>query len=148
SLLAAIDLTRTPMGARMLRRWLTQPLLDPASIGARHDAVGWLAERRPNRERLCDLVGSLPDLERLAGRAAQQTLNPREMLAIAASARVLPEIVDGLRGELPSLLADMRAEIGEFRALADQIERTIEDPPPANFGEGVIRSGCSPDLDE
>jgi DNA mismatch repair protein MutS len=148
SLLAAIDLTRTPMGARMLRRWLTQPLLDRVAIEARHDAVGWLADRRSERERLFDLVGALPDLERLAGRAAQRSLNPRETLAIATAARVLPAIVDGLPGDLPPLLADVRSGIGDFRALAEQIERTVEDPPPATFGEGVIRHGCSAELDE
>ena len=148
SLLAAIDLTRTPMGARMLRRWLTQPLLDRVAIEARHDAVGWLADGRPVRERLCDLIGSLPDLERLAGRAAQRSLNPRESLAIAAAARVLPSIADGLFGEPPSLLAGLRSEVGDFRALAEQIERTVEDPPSASFGEGVIRQGCSSELDE
>ena len=88
SLLAAIDLTHTPMGTRMLRRWLTQPLLDREAIEARHDAVGWLADRRPLREALGDLVGSLPDLERLASRTAQRSLNPRETIAIASAARV------------------------------------------------------------
>jgi DNA mismatch repair protein MutS len=148
SLLAAIDLSRTPMGARTLRRWLTQPLLDRAAIEARHDAVGWLVERRPVRERLGDFVGSLPDLERLAGRAAQRSLSPREMLAIAAAARVLPAIVESLTGELPSFLTELRSEIRDFRPLAEQIERTIEDPPPASFGEGIIRHGCSAELDE
>jgi len=148
SLLAAIDLTRTPMGARMLRRWLTQPLLDRTAIEARHDAVSWLAERRTTREQLAELLGALPDLERLASRAAQRTLTPREMLGIAAAARVLPEIVGGLAGDVPALVAELRGQVGELRQLAERIERTIEDPPPAAFGEGVIRQGCSTELDE
>jgi len=148
SLLGAIDLTRTPMGARMLRRWLTQPLLDRTAIEARHDAVAWLVDRWQTREALGKLVGSLPDLERLASRAAQRSLNPREAIAIALAARVLPEIVGGLHGEIPPLLAELRAQVGDFKALAQQIERTIEDPPPASFGEGIIRQGCSSELDE
>jgi DNA mismatch repair protein MutS len=148
SLLAAIDLTRTPMGARMLRRWLTQPLLDRTAIRGRHDAVGWLGERLATREGLADLLGALPDLERLASRAAQRSLNPREMIAIASAARQLPTVVERLTGGLPALLGDVRGQIGEFRELADQIERTIEDPPPATFGEGIIRPGCSAELDE
>jgi DNA mismatch repair protein MutS len=136
------------MGARTLRRWLNQPLLDRVAIEARHDAVAWLAARRAVRERLADLVGSLPDLERLAGRAAQRSLNPRETLAIAAAARVLPSIVAELEGSLPVLLAELRSEIGDFGELAEWIERTVEDPPPATFGEGVIRRGCSAELDE
>jgi DNA mismatch repair protein MutS len=148
SLLAAIDHTRTPMGARMLRRWLTQPLLDRASIEARHDAVAWTIERGRHREQLVDAVGALPDLERLASRAAQQSLNPREMLAIASAARVLPKVADGLATQPPALLVELRQDIGDFLDLAERIEQTVEDPPPPNFGEGVIRPGLSAELDE
>jgi DNA mismatch repair protein MutS len=148
SLLAAIDLTETPMGARALRRWLTQPLLDRAAIEARHDAVGWLVERRAVRAALGETLGALPDLERLASRAAQRTLNPREALAVASAARKLPKVTARLSGELPSLLTDLRSDLGDFAGLAEQIELTIEDPPPAAFGEGVVRPGCSAELDE
>ncbi|MGE3271397.1 MAG: DNA mismatch repair protein MutS [Chloroflexota bacterium] len=148
SLLAAIDSTQTPMGARTLRRWLTQPLLDRASIQARHDAVGWLVEHRPARAGLAETLSALPDLERLASRAAQRSLNPRESLAIAAAVRRLPDIARRLSGDVPSLLADLRGGLGTFDDLAARIERTIEDPPAAQFGEGVIRAGCSAELDE
>jgi DNA mismatch repair protein MutS len=148
SLLAAIDLTRTPMGARTLRRWLTQPLLDCEAIRARHDAVDWLIGRRAGRSEIADALGVLPDLERLAGRAAQRSLSPRETLAIASAARRLPDIVTRLAGDLPPLLAELRSQIGDFRDLAERIEQTIEDPPPATFGEGVIRRGCAAELDE
>jgi DNA mismatch repair protein MutS len=148
SLLAAIDQTGTAMGARMLRRWLTQPLLDRSAIEARHGAVGWLVERRRACEALADDLAALPDLERLASRAAQRSLNPRETLAIAGAARRLPSIVERLSGDLPALLCEMRAQIGDFQDLAERIERTIEDPPPASFGEGIVRKGCHPELDE
>jgi DNA mismatch repair protein MutS len=147
SLLATIDLTRTPMGARMLRRWLTQPLLDRSAIEARHDVVAWLVDRRAIRDQIAELLGSLPDLERLASRSAQRSLAPRETLAIAAAARILPEIVSSLRDQPPPLLTEIRAGIGDFRALAERVERTVEDPPPASFGEGIIRPGCSEELD-
>src|SRR4051812_35606949 len=64
SLLGAIDLTRTPMGARMLRRWLPQPLLDRTAIEARHDAVAWLFGKRIASDALADDLAALPDLER------------------------------------------------------------------------------------
>jgi DNA mismatch repair protein MutS len=148
SLLAAIDLTRSAMGARTLRRWLTQPLLDRTTIEARHDAVGWLVERRAVRTELGDQLGALPDLERLASRAAQRSLSPREAIAVAGAARRLPTLVDGLRGDTPDLLAELREQVGDFRDLADRIERTMADPPPAAFGEGMIRPGVSAELDE
>src|SRR5204862_8171744 len=115
---------------------------------ARDDAVAWLGARLVARESLADTLGALPDLERLASRAAQRSLNPREMLAIAAAARRLPAIRDGLSGGASPLLDELGCQIGDFRELAEQAERTIEDPPPAGFGDGVIRRGCSAELDE
>ena len=155
SLLAAIDQTRTPMGARMLRRWLTQPLLDRSAIEARHDAVQWSTGKRIASEALADDLGALPDLERLASKAAQKSLSPRETIAIAAAARRLPEIARRLptvamgdTDNVPRLLAEIHGQVGDFEELAERIERTVEDPPAATFGEGVIRRGCLPELDE
>jgi DNA mismatch repair protein MutS len=148
SLLGAIDLTRTPMGARMLRRWLTQPLLDRTAIEARHDAVGWFVGKRIASDALAEDLAALPDLERLASRAAQRSLNPRETLAIASAARRLPSIVQRLGAAPSGLIAVIRGQFGDFQQLAERIERTIEDPPPAQFGEGIIRKGCHPELDE
>ncbi|MFN8634676.1 MAG: DNA mismatch repair protein MutS [Chloroflexota bacterium] len=148
SLLAAIDETRTAMGARTLRRWLTQPLLDAEAIRARHDAVDWLLGHRATREPVAEILRQLPDLERLASRAAQRSLNPRETIAIAAAARRLPGVVERLAGDVPPLLVELRGQVGDFERVAARIERTVEDPPPASFGEGVIRRGCNPELDE
>ncbi|MCC7371969.1 MAG: DNA mismatch repair protein MutS [Chloroflexi bacterium] len=148
SLLAAIDQTATAMGARALRRWLTQPLLDLTSIRERHDAVGWLVDCRLVRGGLLDTLSALPDLERLASRAAQRALNPREILAIARAVRRLPSIAEALRGDVPSLLADLHEMPAGFESLADRIVTCVEDPPAAQFGEGVIKAGCSAELDE
>ncbi|MDP8921344.1 MAG: DNA mismatch repair protein MutS, partial [Chloroflexota bacterium] len=148
SLLEAVDETSTAMGARLLRQWLTRPLLDPDQIVARHDAVGWLVDHRDERSTLAEALGRLPDLERLAGRAAQRILNPREALALAVGARLLPTLVETLAGAAVPLLAELRGRIGDFRELADRIEATVASPPPANFGEGIIRPGCSTELDE
>jgi DNA mismatch repair protein MutS len=148
SLLATIDETRTVMGARMLRRWLTQPLLDAEVIVGRHGAVEWLVGRRAVRSRLGDDLAAFPDLERLASRAAQRTLSPREMLALAGAIRLIPSIRSTLSEADAGLVSESRDQLGDFLALAERIDQTIEDPPPASFGEGVIRRGCSVELDE
>src|SRR5581483_2079260 len=118
----AVDETRTPMGARMLRRWLSQPLLDAASIVARHDAVAWLAAHRAVRGRLAEALAAFPDLERLSSRAAQRTLTPREMLALAGAIRLLPSVRSVLGEAPPGLLAEAREQPGDFTPLAARIE--------------------------
>jgi DNA mismatch repair protein MutS len=76
SLLWAIDRTRTPMGARLLRAWLSSPLVDPARIGERHDAVAELVEVPPVRQRLAARLSGMADLSRLASRLAQDRSGP------------------------------------------------------------------------
>src|SRR5690349_19884122 len=106
-------------------------------------------------EALADDLAALPDLERLDSKAAQKSISPREAIAIAAAARRLPEIARrlpkdgaGQAGDPVRLLAEIHGQIGDFAELAERIEQTVEDPPPASFGEGVIRRGCHPELDE
>ncbi|MGE5753211.1 MAG: DNA mismatch repair protein MutS, partial [Deltaproteobacteria bacterium] len=81
SLLWAIDRTRTPMGARLLRTWLAAPLVDPARIGERHDTVAELVEAPTARQELSRLLSGMPDLSRLASRLAQDRSGPRDVAA-------------------------------------------------------------------
>ncbi|MCC6177859.1 MAG: DNA mismatch repair protein MutS [Chloroflexi bacterium] len=148
SLLEAIDETRTTMGARLLRHWLTRPLLDADAIHERQDAVNWLVEHRTARGRLGDLLAALPDLERLGGKAAQRSLSPRDMLALAAACRLLPSVRECIVEASDALLGGLRSRLADFDTLADDAERTVEDPPPAQFGEGIVRTGRCQELDE
>jgi len=148
SLLATVDETRTAMGARLLRQWVTRPLLDREPLLARQDAVEWLVGERASRARFAEQLGRLPDLERLAGRAAQGLLLPREALALAAGLRVLPTLRAELERAPAALLAGVAAALEDFSALADRVEETVESPPATSFGDGVVRAGCSAELDE
>ncbi|MBA2450203.1 MAG: DNA mismatch repair protein MutS, partial [Chloroflexi bacterium] len=148
SLLGVLDETRTTMGARLLRQWVSRPLLDPASIGARQAAVGCLVADRATRAKLASSLGRLPDLERLAARAGQGILNPRETLALAAGVRLLPELKQGLGNLGAPILVDIGRRLEDFSDIADLVERTLEDPPALTFGEGVVRAGWSSELDE
>jgi DNA mismatch repair protein MutS len=148
SLLHALDDTRTAMGARLLKEWVSRPLLDAERIRWRHEAVRVLVGDRRRRGELAEQLERLPDLERLAGRAAQRILAPREALALAAGARVLPRLRDALEGVEASALTEAGHRLGDFSELAERVERTIADPPPTSFGDGVIRAGLSSELDE
>jgi DNA mismatch repair protein MutS len=145
SLLEVLDRTRTPMGARLLRRWLAQPLLDQAEIRARQDAVQAVGERPAARADLAALLADLPDLERLAGRAFQGRLAPRDCLALAAGLGLVPrlgEAVTSCGAGLGELRLDPVPEIGHLVA-----ERLSDDPPPV-VGPGLMRAGFSSELDE
>ena len=147
SLLKAIDKTSSPMGARMLSRWLGNPLVDRALIEERLDRVEALQSRPLPRQEIQALLAQLPDLERLAGRATQRIITPREALALA----------DGMQlaGQVPPLLADcglalqaISERIVPADSLVERIrEMLVEDPPP-HFGEGQIRDGQVAELDE
>jgi DNA mismatch repair protein MutS len=145
SLVAAIDLTRTPMGGRLLRQRLGQPLLDPAAIEERLDELQWFYERGVLRERVRALLAKVPDLERLLTRAGAGRATPREIAGVAGGLRqaaMLGNLIaeDGWR--------DQRLRSPDIDRLAILIESTLADDPPASPETGgVIRAGFSTDLD-
>ncbi len=140
TLLETIDRTLTPMGGRLLRRWLLAPLVDPAAINARLDAVETLLEDGRGRARLREALDGVRDLERLAGRAALGRATPRELGALRDSIQRLPDVAGAHTLSLSlDLLADIGAELG--RALVER--------PPAQLEEGdAIRPGYDRELDE
>ena len=155
SLLSTIDETRTSMGGRMLRRWVGQPLLDHEPLDARLDAVAWFHDRPLARERTADLLKSMPDLERLAGRVAAGRAAPRGspggarlrgLEAVPDLAALLDPTEGGEEGSggVDGLLArlDPCADVAEVIA-----EAVVDDPPAALSDGGVMRSGVDEELD-
>src|SRR6266852_730085 len=147
SLLRVLDRTGTPMGARLLRAIVGQPLLDAARINERLDAVERLASDATLRSRLVDALHGLPDLERLAIRAGQQLLMPRECLALATGLELIPRVQRALatRSEQPRLL-EQAVPNPAPEAIAD-IHATLRDGATV-FEEGVIKPGVSAELDQ
>ena len=144
TLLAVVDHTVTPMGARLLRQWLLAPLTDVAAIAARHDAVGTLAADEGRRTALRDALDGVRDLERLGAKAAARRAVPRDLGALRASFERLPRLAAELR--------DLYGLDRGFDALADLAGRVavalVDHPPPA-LGDGdTIRPGHSAALDE
>ena len=149
SLLSVLDKTRTPMGGRLLRRRLTQPLLDIAAINRRLDAVEAWVKAPLARAELREKLRGIGDLERWTNRCTQNIATPRDLVGLRQSLRLLPEI--------KRLLVEAGAEpstptpIGELdlcqEALA-LLESALADDPPATLQNGgVIRPGYSAELD-
>ncbi|MGE3164848.1 MAG: DNA mismatch repair protein MutS [Planctomycetota bacterium] len=151
SLLGHLDRTRTPMGARQLREWLTAPLLDTAEILARQGAVAALLAARDARRALRESLRRVRDIERLASRLPLGRVNGRDLRALSQSLREVPEIrrhLDGLEPKILQALAEALPH-DPLREIAEAIDRAIVDEPPLTVKEGgVIRDGYEPELDE
>ncbi len=146
TLLDVIDRTLTPMGGRLLRRWLLAPLVDPGAINARLDAVQVLVGDGRGRERLREALDGVRDLERLAGRAALGRATPREMGALRDSILRLPDVAGALsavEGDLVFPALDLLTDIGE------ELGRALVERPPAQLDDGdTIKAGYDRDLDD
>src|SRR5438132_710039 len=153
TLLGVLDRTMTPMGARLLRAWLLAPLVDPAAITARLDAVEVLVGDVRGRDRLREALDGVRDVERLAGRAALGRATPRELGALRDSILRLPDVraaLDGLeaRGRA-SLLEEAADRLDLLQDLGDELTRALVERPPAQASDGdAIRAGYDHELDE
>src|SRR6266404_2590681 len=153
TLLGVIDRTLTPMGGRLLRRWLLAPLVDPAAINARLDAVAVLVGDGRGRERLREALDGVRDLERLAGRAALGRATPREMGALRDSILRLPDVagaVGGFDGRERSAMLEATAQDLDLLAdIGEELSRAFVDHPPAQLDDGdAIRPGYDSGLDD
>ncbi len=160
SLVATIDLTLTPMGGRLLRKWLRHPLLDLTELKARQDAIEWFCKRETVREKLRDALGNVLDIERLLGRVRRRMAVPAEIVALAHSLRGIPQIRAALEkskaassasseGSKARAPADFMAPLEQCDDLFDFVGRAITERPSSDFERGgIIRPGFSTELDE
>ncbi|MFU8819040.1 MAG: DNA mismatch repair protein MutS, partial [Desulfurivibrio sp.] len=148
SLLAALDYTRTPMGARQLRKSLLMPLKDIHAIRHRLDAVAELLRDQKLGRRLDRALGAVYDLERLNSRAVLGSANARDLTALKLSLAQLPEIKQ-LLGPRPGLLGELAGEIDLLDDLHDLLAAAIREDAPVGLREGnLIRPGYHAELDE
>jgi DNA mismatch repair protein MutS len=149
SLLATLDYTTTPMGARLLKRRLLSPLRDVARIRARLQAVEQLFIDSRLRENLRDLLADVYDLERLNSRVVLGSANPRDLLAIRNTLAQIPAVKNHVAAIKEGLLHQIGADLNELPETKTLLEKCIRDDAPASLREGkIIREGFHPELDE
>jgi DNA mismatch repair protein MutS len=149
SLLDVLDDTVTPMGARLLGEWLSNPLTDPAAINRRLDAVEELTRDPLLCRDLRDQLQKSYDLERLSSRVATGRASPRDLGSLAATLALLPKLKAKLSGRRSDLLQTLDARLDLCPEIRAEIEAALVDEPPLVINEGnIIRPGVNPQLDE
>ncbi len=147
SLLWVLDKTRTALGARLLKRWLEQPLLDPDRIEERLDAVEEFFNNFALGEQLTNLLEKVYDLERLLGRVHNENANARDLIALCSTLAVLPEIRQALMTG-GSCMQKLAVRLPQLEELTSYLQNSLADDPPQTLKEGgLIRSGFNAELD-
>lgn len=149
SLLKVLDKTLCPMGSRMLRRWLMLPLLDPAAINRRLDAVQTFFDNREMRERGREAVRTTGDIERLGSRVASGKITPREMVQLSNGVKGAMVLRNLLQEEGNDVLRALAASMPDVSEVAQWIDAQINPDATNSFGKSpIIAEGVDSELDE
>ena len=148
SLLWVIDKTKTAMGARLLRKFIEQPLIDRQEIERRLDAVEELKNNAISREELREYLSSIYDLERLVCKITYQSANPRDLIAFERSLKMLPHIKYILKEMKSPLLQELHDGLDTLEDLCELVENAVREEPPIAMREGgIIKEGYNEEVD-
>ena len=149
SLLWVLDKTRTAMGARTLRSYVEQPLIDVDEINNRLTAVEELKEKPMLRDEIREYLNPIYDLERLISRISYKSANPRDLVAFASSLEMIPYIRQILKDFDAPIIKRIYEDMDDLEDVTGLIKSAIiEDPPLAQKEGGIIREGYNPDVDK
>ena len=148
SLLWVLDKTKTAMGARALRKFIEQPLIDRTEINRRLDAVDELKNEAISREELREYLSPVYDLERLVCKITYQSANPRDLIAFETSLAMMPHVKCILQDMKSPLLKELYENLDPLEDLCTLVKKAIkEDPPIAMKEGGIIRDGYNEEVD-
>ena len=148
SLLWVLDKTKTAMGARLLRSFIEQPLIEKEEINKRLQAVQELKDNAICREELREYLSPVYDLERLISKISYKTANPRDLIAFQTSLSMLPHIKYILSTLKSPLLAEVNEDLDTLEDVCGLIEKAIMEDPPIQIKDGgIIREGYNEEID-
>ncbi|MDA0705525.1 MAG: DNA mismatch repair protein MutS [Proteobacteria bacterium] len=148
TLAGIMDRCKSPMGSRLLRRWLQRPLRDTATLLGRYQAVETL-QASGTLDRVQAVIDGIGDVERVLARVALRSARPRDLRALGEALSRLPELRRQIDGLPSPALADLRVQIGDHRQHCDLLQKAIiENPPMLLRDGGVIAGGYDEQLDE
>ncbi len=148
TLLWVLDKTKTPMGGRLIRSWIENPLLSPVAIGKRLNAVQELYEKEIERKEIALALGGIGDMERIVARAAYGTANARDLLNLASALGEIPSLISLLGSPSSAELKSVLSQLDPLEELRDELERAISVDAPLTVREGgIIADGYDPEVD-
>ena len=148
SLLWVLDKTKTAMGARTLRQYIEQPLIDKTSIINRQNAIAELNDDLVTREEIREYLNPIYDLERLIGRISYQTANPRDLIAFKNSLEMLPHIKNLMKDFKGDNLSTLYEKFDVLEDIYELINSSISEEPPITVREGgIIKDGYNEEID-
>lgn len=146
SLFGVLDNTQTPMGARLLRNWILQPLLDLNQINKRQNAVEALLN---NTSKIFDILKYIKDLQRLLMRTETFIASPRDILALKTSLEYIPYLKESLNNVDTSLLNEIKEQLFDLRELTNYLHKALNDEVPTKISDGnIFKTGFNQKLDE
>ena len=149
TLLQILDKTETPMGSRMLRKWMVLPLKERVMIEERLAIVKYFTEQREVADQMTQMLKQIGDLERLVAKIATSKINPRELLQLARSLRAVEAIKEQAQHIEHSELLRILEQLNPLISLSQKIENEILEDPPVVLNKGrVFRKGVDAELDE
>ena len=149
SLVEVIDRCSSPMGARLLRTWLSMPVMDLAELEDRYSVVQHFVDNREDLMRLQEFIGDIGDLERIISRAAAGKIMPREVMQLRRGLSRTAPIMEICAGKGVQALEDMLSRMGDCADLLDYLGKTMHPETASQLGKGdVIASGVNEELDE
>lgn len=149
TLISVLDRTLTPMGARLLKKWLLEPLMDVHMINSRLNAVEELVSDTVARGDMSAALGRTRDLERLVGKVIYGSANARDLIAVKSCLENVPALREALRELHSDLFEDLLSGLRDVKPVVQLIAISIVDDPPVSLKEGgLIKDGFDPALDE
>ena len=149
TLIDVMDKTISPMGGRLLKRWISLPLKDIQPVNERLDVVQYFVENIPIKDEIAGLIRQIGDLERLISKVAVNRINPREVVQLKRALKAIEplKVLCENSGCLP--LTQIAEQMNPCKSIADKIDRELNNDPPVQLNKGnAIASGISEELDE
>ncbi|MHA7111046.1 DNA mismatch repair protein MutS [Sunxiuqinia elliptica] len=144
-----LDKTISPMGSRMLKRWIALPLKEIAAINDRLSVVEYFTKKQTEKEELSEQIRQIGDLERIISKVAVGRINPREVVQLRHALRAIEPIKNYTTGVAQEVINRMGEQLNPCNSIRERMEREITNDPPVLINRGnVIQQGVSKELDE